>query len=156
MKDNILIALAWLVIISGTLLVHSQEFEDEQIRYEMAAAEAGTDKYLILHKEDIMENRVALIKTQLDRYGDNRKLLYDIHELPGGAIVMGIDYIDQFELVMIIDSAKADYDASVIDRDMVDTELSECDMDNIVWNHPYENILLLRPIYKGEIIEHDI
>ena len=153
--DNILMTLAWLVVIGGTLIVHSQEFEYEQIRAEMAAAEAGTDKYLILNKEDIMENQVQLIKDQLDRYGDNRKLLYEIYELPGGAIVMGIDYIDQFELVMIIDRAKADYDASVIDRDMVDTELSECNM-SIVWNHPYENILLLRPTYKGEIIEHNI
>ena len=64
MKDNIMITLAWLVIIGGTLIVHSQEFEDEQMRAEMAAAEAGTDKYLI--KEDIMELNLIKIDEILD------------------------------------------------------------------------------------------
>lgn len=64
MKDNVLITLAWLVIIGGTLIVHSQEFEDEQMRAEMRAAEAGTDKYLI--KEDIMELNLIKVDEILD------------------------------------------------------------------------------------------
>ena len=77
MKDNILIALAWLVIISGTLLVHSQEFEDELIKAEMAAAEAGTDKYLI--KEDIMVTNQEILDLGLAIYEKCLKVKTPVH-----------------------------------------------------------------------------
>ena len=63
--DNILITLAWLVVvIGGTLMVHSQEFE--QIKAEMRAVQAETDKYVILNKEDIMELNLIKVDEILD------------------------------------------------------------------------------------------
>ena len=89
MKDNILITLAWLVIIGGTLIVHSQEFEDEQMRAEMRAAEAGTDKYLIL-KEDIMELNLIKIDEILDEMVRAKHVVTEVYR--GDGVEIKINY----------------------------------------------------------------
>lgn len=160
--NKIVISLSLSAILCGTLIVHSHDYEYELAKYEMAAAQAGTDAFI--YKEDNMLNNIKwegefnIIRDNsqmadkmalvLDRIAQMNEQ-YELRKIDDqGIILISVDAIDKFALVQLVDIAVHEgFDASIIDHWMMNE--MDIEMDN-----KYEDILMLQYFGPSIITDH--